>query len=103
MRRTFFLAAGAVLLTATMAVAEPGKGNSAGGKGPPDNPGGNGKGAGKGGNAGANPAADFGNPPGYPAGAAGIALFKSFDKNLTEPESSPPEFPLPEAKPFTLY
>jgi hypothetical protein len=73
-------AAGAALLTATMAatiaMAEPGNGNSANGKDRPDHPGGNENSASKGENADANPAADLGNLPGYPAGAAGIALFQ---------------------------
>ena len=41
--------------------------------------------------------------PAAPAVAAWIALFKSFETNLTEYESAPPESPLPDAKPFTLY
>lgn len=103
MKRTYFLAAGAVLLTATMAMAGPGKGNPAGGRDRTDHPGGNGNSASNGKNAGANPATDFDNPPGYPAGAAGIALFKIFDVKPMGEESSPPELSLPEAKPFTLY
>ena len=103
MKRTYFLAAGAVFLTATMAMAEPGKGNQAGGKDRSDHPSGNGNSESNGKNAGANPAAEFGNLPDYPAGAAGIALFKIFDVKPMGEESAPPELSLPEAKPFTLY
>ena len=97
MKRILFLAAGAVLLTATMAMAGPGKGNSAGGKDSAGRSGDAGKSAGKGKNANSNPAAD------YPAGAAGIALFNIFDVKPKREESAPPEHSLPEAKPFTLY
>lgn len=99
MKRTYFLAAGAVFLTATMAMAGPGNGKSANGKSSSGQSGG----AGNGKNAGANPAAEFGNLPDHPAGAAGIALFKIFDVKPMGEESSPPELSLPEAKPFTLY
>jgi hypothetical protein len=97
MKRVVFLAAGAVFLTATLAMAGPGNGNSGKGSNGQSN------GAGKGKNANSEPAAEFGGVPDFTAGAAGIALFKIFDVEPEGEESTAPELSLPEAKPFSLY
>ena len=113
LKKPFYHAAGALLLTATMtmaAMAGPKEGtpaadgnraDRAGGVGErasaarAGNPGSKAKSEPAGNNAGGSPAA--------PAVAAWIALFKSFETNLMGYESAPPESPLPDAKPFTLY
>ncbi len=119
LKKPLYYVAGALLLTMTMTMAamagsqegtpaadgnragDVGERASAARAGNPGNPGNRGRKAKSkpaGGIKGGSPAA-----PAPPAVAAWIALFKSFETNLTEYESAPPESPLPDAKPFTLY